>query len=147
MMRRILVACLIVLVIALAGCSQSAAEVQMGGTPIPAPEEGRATATGRALWKDGSPHSFTLMRLAEVVRQNGEGIFILDQAFSPGSRTDENGYFVFQNIPAGEYVLVVGDVMSSYYKIVPLEDGTAKVFNIPAGQVTDLGTVSVDFTP
>jgi hypothetical protein len=146
MIKRILTLIGLILVVFLTSCSQ-AKEVTMGGTPVPDPETGKATAIGRALWKkDGAPYRFTLVRLAEVVRQGDEGLFVLDQAFSPGSRTDENGYFVFKNIPAGEYVLVVGDVMT-VYKIIPEQGDQAKVFDIPADVVTDLGTVRVDLSP
>ncbi len=125
----------------LAACQKG---VSAQAPSVSPPESGKATVTGRILsLKTGKPLANTGMRLAEVVRQGGQGAFVLDTANSPGTSTDNNGYFVFKDIPPKEYVMVVGDVMATYV-IVPDPSGKARVWNAPADQVTKVGDISVD---
>ena len=80
-----------------------------------------------------------IVRLAEVFREGDKGTFILDIAFSPGTRTDEAGYFILENIPAMEYVLVIGDYYQAYDIIEEGSTGIAKVWNAEAGKILDMG--------
>ena len=88
----------------------------------------------------------TIVRLADVARgaEGRGGAFILDVARSPGTFTDQNGYFNIQNVKAGEYVIVVGDVeITGIYEVIPQPDGKARVWNLPADEVTDVGVLTV----
>jgi hypothetical protein len=96
--------------------------------------------------KTGVPMADTLVRLAEVVRSGDEGAYVLDQAFSPGARTDNDGYFIFENIPAMEYVLIVGDVQHSF-KVIENEDKKPRVWNALADQILDVGVLKVTLFP
>jgi hypothetical protein len=94
----------------------------------------------------GEPMAGTLVRLAEVVRSGDEGVYVLDQAFSPGARTDNDGYFIFENIPAMEYVLIVGDVQRSY-KVIEDEDKKPRAYNALADQILDVGVLTITLFP
>jgi cAMP phosphodiesterase len=90
-----------------------------------------------------------IVRLAEVVRppeEQGGDIFILDQAFSPGTKTDSNGIFIFENVDSKEYVIVVGDIERTY-EVVAGENGLPTVWNALPDEVTNFGEISVSLIP
>ena len=132
----------------LSACSLAGRNSQLTAVTPPAPpQEGMATVVGRCLSeKTGEPLPNTLVRLAEVVRSGDEGAYVLDQAFSPGAVTDEKGYFIFENIKAMEYVVVVGDINFDY-KIIENEEKKPRVWNALAGQILDIGVLKVDLEP
>jgi hypothetical protein len=106
-----------------------------------------ATVIGRVLSEtSGEPLSDTIVRLAEVVREGGDGAYILDVAFSPGTDSDDEGFFIFENVDALEYVIVVGDVYE-IYKIVVNEEGKAKTWVTVEDQVLDVGELIIDLSP
>ncbi len=117
--------------------------------PAVEPEAGKATVTGQVITtKTNGPLKNTVVRLAEVHRDGEDGAFLLDTAFSPGDITNDEGQFTFANIEPGEYVLVVGNVeFYDGYVIIPETSGRPKVYNFPAGQLTDLGSLTVDLEP
>lgn len=85
------------------------------------------------------------IQLAEVIR-SGEGDggnFLLDTAQSPIAYTDVDGRFAFSNVPAGEYVMVVGNAEINRYEVVTKEDGRPRVFVTTADQITQLDPVYV----
>lgn len=114
---------------------------------IPTPEPDKAVITGHLIHKGtGIAYVDTLVRLAEVYRNDaGDGAFALDQSFSPGAYTDENGYFIFTNLTPGEFVIVLGDPAVDY--LIILDDTTqkAKIYQVDAGKTLDIGDLSVDF--
>ena len=119
-------------------------------TPPPPPESGKATIIGQVMHQDGFALASTVVRLADVARgvEGRGGAYILDVARSPGTSTDENGRFIFQNLKAGEYVIVIGDIeLTAIYEIITESNGQAKVWNLPADQVTDVGVLTVNITP
>jgi hypothetical protein len=108
-----------------------------------------ASVVGQVLHQEGHPMVNTIVRLAEVARgaEGRGGAFILDVARSPGTFTDQNGYFNIQNVKAGEYVIVVGDVeITGIYEVIPDTDGKAKIWNLPADKVTDVGVLTVNIS-
>jgi len=101
---------------------------------------------------NGYPLAGMVVRLAEVYRHPGGDVFILDDAFSPGDKTDNGGYFEFNNIlqfqldknPA-EYVIVIE---GSEFDIIeqgnhPINTG---VWVIYLGTSLDIGTVATWLT-
>ena len=134
----------LILCLFIAGCSVVGNVGSPAVTPPAKPESGKATVVGRVISsKDGSPYVDTLVRLAEVYREGDKGAYALDQAFSPGAKTDANGYFIFENITAREYVLVIGDVMKDY-KIYPDSQGKPKVWTAEPDKVLDMGIIKTD---
>ena len=153
-MRRRLILILLILLLLLTACNQTSptAPTVAVFTPTPPapPGAGLATSTGRIVNEAGEGLPRVIVRLAEVVRgvEGRGGAYILDVAHSPSTFTDEAGYFIFANIKGAEYVVVVGDVeITGTYEIIPQADGKARVFNMPADQVTDLGEITTTITP
>lgn len=115
-------------------------------TPLPQPQESKATITGRIVSEEGYPISDVTIRIAEVYRQEEEGAFVLDDAFSPGSTTDRYGFFAIENIEPKEYVIVVGDPRTQY-DIVSKGSGEAHVWEVLQDQILDVGKLEVDLHP
>jgi hypothetical protein len=85
--------------------------------------------------------------LAEVVRDDdGEGVYVLDLAFSPGAMTDEMGIFVFENVDAIEYVIVVGDI-ESIHEIISDESGIPRTWNAQPDEILQVGDLFVLLEP
>ncbi len=150
-MRRIVLAFLLLFIAFLTACSLFPGqtvnpEVLVTPTLPPVPEAGKASMAGQILHQDGHAMANTVVRLAEVARgaEGKGGAYILDLARSPGTITDQNGFFNIQNVKAGEYVIVVGDVeITGIYEVIKEADGKAKIWNFPADQVTDVGVLTV----
>jgi len=109
--------------------------------PPRTPATGLASAYGRVL-DTSRPASGMVVRLAEVYRSGTEGAFLLDDAVSPATITDEQGYFWFTDVEPREYVVVVGDVHVSY-EIIAEASGSARVWELTADTITDIGVVEV----
>ncbi len=110
------------------------------------PEAGKTIFKGRALNLQDEPWANTGVRLAEVVRNAQDpntAACVLSDSTSPGTVTDAEGYFVFANIPAVEYVLIVGDVYGKYKAILG-DDLVTRVFSPTTDQVLDVGDIKVD---
>jgi hypothetical protein len=150
-MKRIVFAFLLLFLIFFTACNKIASptinpEVLVTATPPSLPNSGEATLYGQVMHTQGYPIDDTIIRLAEVARgaDGRGGAYILDMANSPATRTDANGYFSIQNVKAGEYVIVVGDVESTgTYEVITESNGQAKVWNLPADQATDIGILKV----
>jgi hypothetical protein len=147
---------LLVLLFFLSACDQvqptaivqsPSGQTPSGATPPAAPEADKATVVGRVLSSvDGKPIPQIAVRLAEVYRQPGKDPFyILNLATSPGDRTDDEGVFLFENIPAGEYVILVGEAYGMRRAVIDEATGKPRLWKMEAGKVLDTGTVSVDW--
>lgn len=111
---------------------------------------GRAVAIGRLLSLDHQPLSDTVVRLAEVYyadensKDSSTGAYALDNAFSPSAITNDNGFFIFQDIEPRDYVVFVGDFMTNY--TIEVDDqGYPRMRTVAADQINDFGAVVVDF--
>ena len=114
---------------------------------IEPPTNGQGTVTGHIISKEtGQPIYLVGVQLAEVHRGEGgeDGIFILDLAQSPYTETDELGWFALNNIPPGEYVLVVGWVEAEDYYIAQDEAGKPMVWTAVANSVVSVGEIRSD---
>jgi hypothetical protein len=152
-MKRIFLPIIIVVLVLLTACSKTDSktinpEVLVTVTPPPSPQSGTATVIGRVMQIQGYPMADTIVRLADVARgaEGRGGAYILDTAHSPGTWTDKDGFFSFENVKSGEYVIVVGDVEDTgVYEIVNETNGQAKIWTIPVDKVTDVGVLTVSF--
>ncbi len=146
MKKYLLTLLLLVLIVSftLVGCTNKPASL---APTIPTPEATKTVITGQLVNKASSiPYTNTLVRLAEVYRnEQGEGAFALDQSYSPGTYTDENGYFVFSNLTPGEFVMVIGDPTVNYLIITDETTNQAKIYKGDPGQILDIGTLSIEF--
>jgi hypothetical protein len=150
-MKRIVLTFLLFFLVFLSACTQTSSptvnpKVLLTPTQPPQPDSGMATIVGQVIHQEGHPVVNTIVRLADVARgaEGRGGAFILDVARSPGTFTDQYGFFNIQNVKAGEYVIVVGDVeITGIYEVIPDADGKAKIWNLPADKVTDVGILTV----
>lgn len=104
---------------------------------------------GRILNTDYSgvqrPYPNAPVRLAPVFvePQTDEKLFILSGAESPGTMTDEEGYFLFDTLDPGEYVMIVGDIIG-HHRIIAGPDEQAQIYLIETDEVINAGLVEVD---
>jgi hypothetical protein len=114
---------------------------------IPQPSAGQSTFTGQLVsTASGKPLAQTLVRLALFYHGGtaDQGSYLLDETNSPGTTTDDSGTFVFSNLKAGEYVMVIGDIHTDYL-VVSDSAGKVKVWNAEAEKVVDIGKLAVNF--
>ena len=146
--KRVLVLVLTFVLVSMVACQNRAGPGGSTASALPpTPEAGKATVVGRVFSRQTSqPITNTPVRLAEVHRmsEDGDGAFILDDAFSPGAITDHQGNFVIANVEAREYVIVIGDV-NVQYDVIAEPSGKAQIWNAVADQVLDVGELRVNF--
>ena len=113
---------------------------------------GQAVVIGRVLSSQSlMPIANTPVRLAEIyyadeTKDPATAAWALNNAASPFAYSDENGMFVFENVPAQDYVLFIGD-MEGRYAVAVKEDGFPQAYRFEPDTVTNLGEVNVDYTP
>jgi hypothetical protein len=149
---RALAAVFFLLVMLLSGCQSQGGPQETPvpeATPLPTLEADKGGITGTAISKKtGGVLANTVVRLAEVVRQEDQAAFVLDTAFSPGTITDANGKFAFMNVPAVEYVIVIGNVeVYQGYEILQDSTGQANVYIVTAGEILEVGDLEVNLEP
>lgn len=124
--------------------------------PVPAvavtPESGKAAISGRLISLSTSepmvnqnlslPAMLCAPGVAEADKRE-QCFYMIDEAFDPSALTDGDGRFVFQNIPAGEYVMLVGNLMTEY-TILSDELDRPMIWKADANQVLELGDLLVD---
>jgi len=130
-------------VLLLSGCHVSE---DLNVEPVQSSEQKAVTSevgvSGRLLSIKGKPLTGTTVSLAQVYRQKGKAAFVLDSGNSPSAITDKKGSFSFKNIPAGEYILVIGNTMSSYH-IYSMTEGEPEVFVVEPGKDLKIGTLKI----
>jgi hypothetical protein len=116
-------------------------------TSVPQPsvlkvgKAGTATIGGRLLRINGTPIKSTTIYMTMIDIVNGTKLASIDPAIAPRAETDSNGYFAFNDLPPGEYALVVstpsGLVMPNTAASKPV------TLEVQADAVTDAGNVSI----
>lgn len=125
-------------------------------SPLPTPlsiGEGRSMVTGRLLsLQTNQPLVRAIVRLAEVYCPEGtleeekadECFWALDNAFSPSTFSDSDGVFVFEDVEARDYVVIVGDMIVKYAVVNDSEDRPILVA-APPNDLIDVGERVVDY--
>ncbi len=90
-----------------------------------------------------SPLKEVAVHFAQVYRDKGKAAFLYDAGTSPSVLTDKQGKFSLAELPAGEYVMIIGDPMTSY-RILPDEKGESRVILAQGGQTLDFGELVID---
>ncbi len=110
--------------------------------------------TGRVVMRStGQPMANLEVWLAEVVCPNDYCVYILDTMRSPGTYTDESGYWNITNIKPTRYVIVFGKIPPDpvanlhTYQIVTQGDGRAKAWKVDVGVILDTGTLNTRLLP
>ncbi len=144
MFGRLVSVCLLAWLIV--GCTTNKAPVIQGPRPsFAAPTVGKANVVGQALGAGTqSPIKKTPVYLAQVYTdpQSKQSAYALNLASSPATISDENGFFAFTDVDPNQYVIIVGD----YYgenDVVRASNGDAQVYELKAGEVTDVQAVQV----
>lgn len=70
----------------------------------------------------------------------------LDPAESPRTATDEQGKFIFVNVPPGRYALIFYVVTDAFLLNYP-DNGEPILLTVESGKTTDLGKLSYDDLP
>lgn len=114
-------------------------------TNVAQPQAGKATVTARLFSTvTNQPISNTMIRLAPITRhpETNAPIFVLDEALSPGARTNNLGQVVIANVDPTEYVMIVSSDLGDNAVVTETED-TAKIWVLEAGKISDLGEIRV----
>lgn len=133
------------MIVLLVDCSSSQMTQTSQPTPteLPQPEAGKASLVGQ-ITKDGKPYSNTTVRLAEVFRNtDNEAAFALNEATSPSTISDSQGYYLFANVNAGEYVIVVGS-LNTNYQIDSDSNSVAVVRKLEPDKILQVEIINVD---
>jgi len=104
---------------------------------------GTALVDGTLLNINSAPIKETAVHFAQVYREKGKAAFLYDAGSSPSTMTDKKGNFSLAELAAGEYVVIVGDPMTSY-RILLDENGESRVIVAQGGQTVNLGELIVD---
>jgi hypothetical protein len=129
---------LVVMSILAAGCHVVPDDqVVSGKNAVPKILPGLGGITGVVIQgNDDLPVMGKSVHLAGVFRNGRKAAYIFDAANSPSTVTNENGEFTFSSIPSGEYVIILGDQMSTP-EIISDTDGKAKVWVIQPDLLTN----------
>lgn len=120
--------------------------------PVPTSEPGKGTVTGRLVSStSGTPLNHEVVRLAEVTCHEGvkeedkrkECVWMLSNAFSPSTFTDENGFFTFNDLEPMEYVVIIGDMIGKNTKLK--DDNGPFMWEAPADEVVDIGEYAIEW--
>lgn len=115
-------------------------------TAIPqTPNPNLGVVKGSLLLVD-QPVGRVILYLAEVVTSaSGGRVVALDRTKSIRATTDEQGNFVFINVPPGVYGLVFDRIIDSYLLLMPAGDDL--IMTITANEQIDLGALNYDDLP
>lgn len=135
---------LLIIIFLLSACVQPASPPPV--TPPAQPQAGKTTLIGRVLdKKTGQPLANRVLRLGEVIRNDGaeadDGVYVMQGGRSPGARSDANGYFIFENIDAKEYVILLEVIVDSRYTPAKGDNGKPLRWVTEAGKVLDIGNI------
>lgn len=118
-------------------------------TVIPTPSApDKCTITGVLLVRPGpQPVKRALLALADVIETNGTPIVAsMDSRNAPRTLTDDNGRFVFVDVPADTYTLILDKITESFLLSHPTS-GKDMLITCEAGQVIDLGELTYSELP
>jgi len=147
---------LLAAVFAWAGCARATPQP----TPSPAPSPIPATPTPTLLPREhtpqpdrgivqgtlsmqGQPAAGQVLYLAEVIRQEGEGMGVaaLDAATAPRAESDASGYFVFLGVSPARYALGILSPIGPV--LIRQANGQEILLQAEGGQIRDLGEIQI----
>lgn len=114
-------------------------------------DPGKAVVLGRLISTvTGQPIANTPVRMAEIFyaeegnKDPNQGAWALDNAQSPFAYTNADGFFIFENVEPGDFVIFVGDVLDRY-NVETNENERPVPRTAPADELSDLGDVRVNY--
>jgi hypothetical protein len=120
---------------------------------LPTPNVGKSSVAGRLIdLATGEPIRNQNLSLPAVLCAPGvaeedkrqECFYMIDEAFDPSALTDDDGNFIFRDIPAGEYVMLIGSLMTE--NVILLDElGRPIIWEATPDMVVELGDIVVEF--
>jgi hypothetical protein len=114
-------------------------------------EPGKVVVIGRLISSiTGQPIANTPVRMAQIYyaeegnRDPEQGAWALNNAFSPFAYSNENGYFIFENVDPMDFVVFVGDILDRY-NTETNENERPIPHTALADELTDLGDIRVEY--
>ena len=133
---------LTLVVLLLTGCGGAPAEPTATPTPAPPTATPTPTATtgqvrGILVYEDTQKPVVAKNLHLVIAEVTASAVTLNYTPGDPRTETDDSGTFVFENVPPGTYCLT-----AEYF---PLDNdaGRSIIVEVTAGQVVDLGTISV----
>jgi hypothetical protein len=98
--------------------------------------------------EEPQPAKNALLYLAETLKDSTgiDSFAALDRIHSPRTVADDQGRFVFSNVPPGNYGLILDVITNSYLLMKPGSE-EALLIEVSAEQQVDLGTLLYDSLP
>ena len=139
----------VLLIALLAGCGNAPTQPPpqpINRPAVPTPSTGMSVVAGQVVGIGSTaPIKKTPIYLAQVHwdDQHKNAAYALDISRSPATTTDQNGFFVFSDLPPNEYTLIVGDFYGRN-DVVREKNGNARIFQPEAGKTLDVDVVQVN---
>lgn len=114
-----------------------------------APGMGRVTGVLQVGAREKpQPAKNALLYLAKTIKDSTgkDSVAALDRVHSPRTVTDNQGRFMFSNVPPGNYGLVLDIITNSFLLMKPGSE-EALLIEVPAEKQVDLGTLLYDSLP
>jgi len=112
-------------------------------SPLVTPQAGQGVVVGSLIDQRTSQAAVkTILYLEPSLNHDAPLILYGPLNGQPTANSTDTGGFVFENVPPGEYILVLYSPVDILYARQP--DETALLVQVQAGQVTDLGRVVTD---
>lgn len=121
---------------------------------LPASQENLGTVVGRLISsKTNLPLNREIVRLGEVEcgedvppeEKRSKCVWTISNAFSPSTFTDEQGFFVFNDVPPRDYVVSIGDLMVYNGHIRVADENGPFMWTVSADEVVDIGEHYVEW--
>ncbi len=125
------------------------ADVVAAPFDVPAPSDNTRANIGGTLMRElrGSvtgPFQDVVLYLGQVVlSDDGRKVAAGFTEESPRTSTNQNGQFVFENVPPGEYAIFYWTPLGSVMLLEP-ETGNDMLFSLEAGGTVDVGPLAYD---
>ena len=128
---------------------QEATEAPVSSIEIPAPEEGFAVVYGRLIESETGMAPYNAIFLARNVTADKEDLpayFSFSYTSSPRGAIDENGFFVFKNVPEDQYAILLFEPGGDHRLIENGKTGDEQDYlwvNVVPGETLDMGTIVI----
>jgi len=112
--------------------------------PLLTPGTQTALITGRLVTTDNDPYQGGLY-LADIIRASetdAPPLIAFSQETAPHAAQDENGYFIFREVPPGEYVLTLSNPIGQII-LEGTGTGIPAIIIAKAGEKLELGEIVI----